>query len=289
MQSATRVGDILLKAKVIDELQLRSAMARQAQWGGRLGKHVTELGFVREATVAEVLARAQGLQRFELGAVPRDGAALAKIDVQMAEEKGVFPMALRDNGKTLWLAMADPTDLETVDTIVARTGCRVRVGVAGEKEILAAIYRHYRNQEPPAALIRESSLPSVADESFDITDIHGNAVPVSAPQRTVAQQAQQPPQSYAPPAGANAPRPTPAQVAAAAARHATPPPQSARPGELSPELIASLPPAVVQHLGRMQAELDKTTRVLRGLIDLCVEKQLFSNDEVRAAIARLGR
>ena len=36
MPSRSRVADILLKAKVIDELQLRSARAQHEQWGGRL-------------------------------------------------------------------------------------------------------------------------------------------------------------------------------------------------------------------------------------------------------------
>ncbi len=309
MQSASRVGDILLKARLVDELQLRSALSRQAQWGGRLGKHVTELGFVRESAVAEAIATSQGLQRFELGAVPRDAAALAKVDVQVAEEKGVFPMALRDNGKTLWLAMADPTDLETVDNIVARTGCRIRVGVAGEKEIIAAIYRHYRNQEPPAALVRESSVPSVSNEEFKLTDIHGNTMQVPMAGQPQQQQFQPaapavPPQSYSIPIGTAVARPTPVPSSmpppahrptplpqAAARRVPTPQPvpQAARPGELPPEVMATLHPSVVQHLQRMQSELDKTTKVLRGLIDLCVEKQVFNNDEVRAAIARFVR
>ncbi len=143
-----------MKAGLVDELQVRSAVARQAQWGGRLGKHVMELGFARDEAVAGALAAALGLQRIELDKFPRDPAALSKVDAQTAEQKGVFPYAFRENGKTLWLAMADPTDLATVDEIAARSGCRVRVAVAGEMEVVAAIWRHYKNQEPPGQSAR---------------------------------------------------------------------------------------------------------------------------------------
>ena len=32
-----RLGDLLLQAGLIDEMQLQSAVARQRQWGGKLG------------------------------------------------------------------------------------------------------------------------------------------------------------------------------------------------------------------------------------------------------------
>ncbi len=250
-----RMSDILMRARLVDELQLRSATARQSQWGGRLAKHVVEMGFTTEVAVTEALAHALSMQRVELGSMPRDAAALAKLDVQVAEEKGIFPYALRDNGKTLWLAMADPCDLEAVDFIAARTGCRIRTAVAGEKEIQVAILRHYKGQEPPASMLGDSPRPVGRSPTGDMvmTDIHGKELDVEAA------------------------RPTPAPAPLRPQMRLTPvPPPPAATGT-GPELE------------RLQGELDKATRVLRALIELCIQKQVFSNDEIRTVIAKSAK
>ncbi len=86
----------------------------------------------------------------------------------MAEQKGIFPVALKDNGKTLVLAMADPTDLNTVDQVAARARARVIVVIASDREIENAILRHYRGQEPVSMSTRYSgqrrALESAGDE-----------------------------------------------------------------------------------------------------------------------------
>src|SRR3712207_1224735 len=117
MAFKTRVGDILVKAKVIDDLQLRSAMAQHDQWGGRLGKVIADMGISDEDTNADAISRATGSPRISLGSITRDVAAMGKIDVTFAEQRAVFPVQLKDNGKVLVLAMADPTDLEVLDQV----------------------------------------------------------------------------------------------------------------------------------------------------------------------------
>jgi hypothetical protein len=270
----SRVADILIKAQLLDNLQARSAMARQAQWGGRLSKHIVELGFAEEDAISEALARALGLQRVDLGAIARDPGALAKVDVKTAEEKGVFPYALRDNGKTLYVAMADPSDLEVVDFVAARSGCRVRPAVAGEREILVAIYRHYRNQVPPASLLGlDDRRPSAGQlGAMDLSDATGVPRAVTQTPAMAVRPASPPPRP-----------PTPARVSPSVS-----PNTASLRLELPADVIATLPPAVSDYLLRLNADLEKTTRVLRGLIEVCVAKQLFSSDEIRTAIARVG-
>jgi hypothetical protein len=84
--------------------------------------------------------------------------------------------------------------------------------------------------------------------------------------------------------------PTPRAFPSPAGWQAQPIPTPAGPrAELPPEVLASLTPAVAEYLGGLHADLEKTSLVLRGLIELCVEKRFFGNDEIRAVLARLGR
>ena len=142
--------DLLLRAKVVDELQMRSALARVEQFGGRLPRVLADMGLVDEEQVAEAIAAALRLPTQPLGAVHRDPEALSRLDVRLCEANGIFPVSLNLKTHTLVLAMADPTALDVVDLVAARVGARVQVVVASEAEIAAAISRHYYGRAPTA-------------------------------------------------------------------------------------------------------------------------------------------
>lgn len=142
--NVNRLADILKKAGLVDELQLRSALARLDQWGGRLTGVLADMGMVDGEQVAEVLAQALKLPTIHLGMVPKDGGALSRIDAAYCAEHGVFPVSLRD--RVFTLAMADPTEIDVIDRLAAKVGARVSVVVASEAEIAAAIARHYHGQ-----------------------------------------------------------------------------------------------------------------------------------------------
>lgn len=142
--TSSRIGDILVKAGLIDDLQLRAALGRVEQWGGRLTGALADMGIVDEDEMAQALSDALRLPLTHLGQTPRDGAALARVSEEACVEHGVFPVSLK--ARVLTLAMADPTDLGAIDLLAARAGVRVSVVVATEREVTAAIARHYRGE-----------------------------------------------------------------------------------------------------------------------------------------------
>jgi hypothetical protein len=149
-----RIAEILLQAGLIDDLQLRSAMGYLNQWGGRLGHALIEKRFATEDDVVAALSQALHLEPMRLGSIPRDAAALAKLGAEFCKDKAVFPVALRDGGRTLLLAMADPTDQALAEEVSHLAHVRVTVALAGEQQIRAAIERLYHGREmasPPKA------------------------------------------------------------------------------------------------------------------------------------------
>lgn len=141
-RTLSRLKDLLLKAKLVDELQLRSALARMDQWGGRLPEVLVDMGFVDEEQLVETLGKALKMQVTHLGTVVKDPAALSRVDVAFCEENAVFPILLKD--RTLTLAMADPTDLALIDAVAAKANARVSPVLASESELKIAIAKHYR-------------------------------------------------------------------------------------------------------------------------------------------------
>ena len=177
MRGPHRLAEILVAAGVVDELQVRSAQAQQGQWGGRLPHVLVERHFTTEEKVVAALAAGLGVPRIHLRDKPKDAKALAKLDAPFCKEKGLFPVELKDNGKVLVLAMADPTDLALVDDLTHRVRARITVMLAGEGEILAMIDRHYLGREvtaPPPRFKGATSLGEAPGEQFKVTDLSGS-------------------------------------------------------------------------------------------------------------------
>jgi hypothetical protein len=156
-----RYAEVLLKARLIDELQLKSAAAHVERWGSSLPRAVSELGFAEEDQVVNLLAKMLNLPAMHLGNLLKDNGAMRVIGVEFCELNTVFPVTLRD--RVLTLAMADPTDLKVVDEAGALARCRVHVVMAGETEVRAAISKHYRGQELPQPRRRTISAVKKSD------------------------------------------------------------------------------------------------------------------------------
>lgn len=154
-RSVSRLRDVVLKAGLVDELQMRSAMARMEQWGGRLPAVLVEMGFVDEEQLVEAIAKTLKMSVTHLGASVKDPAALARVDVAFCEANMVFPVLYKD--RSLTLAMTDPTELGVIDAVSAKANARVTPLLASETEISTAIARHYKglHVEPKSYSMRK--------------------------------------------------------------------------------------------------------------------------------------
>src|SRR5579862_5517419 len=74
-----RFAEVLLKAGIVDEMQLKSATAYCEQWGKRLPRVLAELGFANEDEVLEVLGQATRTPVVHLGNTLRDNGALKAL------------------------------------------------------------------------------------------------------------------------------------------------------------------------------------------------------------------
>ena len=146
MSRRKRFGEILIDAGVLDEDSLQKALAAQKGSGKRLGRILEELGVIKEKDIAVVLGRqfgfktVSGLARHEF---PRE--LLDLIDGSTVLSKLVFP--LRMEGRTLFLAMVNPLDMETIDNLSFRLAIKVVPCVTTPTEIQEAAARHYSTQD----------------------------------------------------------------------------------------------------------------------------------------------
>ena len=110
-----RLGEILLRENIVTREQLQQALAEQKSSGHRLGYVLVKLGLVPELEITKVLARQYRMPAVDLSRFEVDPKILKLIPADMAIKHVVLP--LKREGRTLTVAMADPTDLGVIDDL----------------------------------------------------------------------------------------------------------------------------------------------------------------------------
>jgi Type II secretion system (T2SS), protein E, N-terminal domain len=176
-----RIGDLLVKAGVITDLQLKAALAEQSQWGGKLGDILVRMEFVTEEVLVRALSKQTGIARADLSGEP-NMEAVAKVSPETAEEYGVAPVELKDDGKTLVVAMSDPGNVMVTDHLQTLSGCRIDAVLAGATAIRGAIARWYHGQE----LRNDEASMRIVSNSGDTVKVSGEGT--SEPQAHAAEE-----------------------------------------------------------------------------------------------------
>ena len=170
MQSHTkRLGEMLVDAGLISPAQLQDALRHQRFAGGRMGTNLVALGFVSEEVLMDFLAHQTGVPRADLRAVNVDPVALKRVPRRLAEQLTILPLAFKEP-KTLVLAMADPSDLNAIDSARFASGLTIEPVVASHSALRNAIAEQYRKLEAsaPAAITVEVGPSLNLDEGLPV-------------------------------------------------------------------------------------------------------------------------
>jgi hypothetical protein len=151
-----KVGELLMEAGLIDDLQLKSSLAYQEQWGGRLGSILLRKGFVSEKELAVVISEQCGMPCISLGEteMPSD-EILNMVKADIARKFGIFPLGIE--GKMLAVAVSDPTDLEMLDDLSFTLGMRIKPVLAIDSEITRAIETNYEGNYTRGRFVIEAT------------------------------------------------------------------------------------------------------------------------------------
>jgi type IV pilus assembly protein PilB len=135
-----KLGQILVKNRIISEEQLEEALARQSETGESLGRVLIDMKMVSEGALTSILARQIGLKYVDLANLDVDISATSLVDAEIARRYNLIPVGF--NGDRLMVAMADPTNVFALDDIRIMTGMQIEPMVATKEDIVAAINRY---------------------------------------------------------------------------------------------------------------------------------------------------
>lgn len=145
-----RLGEMLIESGVIDPHQLQSALGHQRKWGGKLGQALVDLKLATEPQIVTALSRKFGYEVVDVATIPRTApveAALRLVPKELALRQTLIPIA--SDTSSITVAMSDPSNITVVDEIAFRTGRRVKVALAGDRQIAGAVRRLYFAEEEP--------------------------------------------------------------------------------------------------------------------------------------------
>jgi general secretion pathway protein E len=170
------LGQMLTERGLLPEEDLEKALALQRERKERIGKILTDLGFISQQTLYDILSEQLQIPRVDADELGELVAEAGNLPPSFLRQFLVYPYRA-ENGRVL-VGMADPLDTESVRALEQLLGRRVEVRLATEGEILRALEVSFGSDtpgEPGAAAGLEESADIEAADIEHLRDLASEA------------------------------------------------------------------------------------------------------------------
>ena len=137
-----RIGQVLVDMGFVSDEQLELLMDEQQQHPGQLlGQVALDIGLLNEEQLAQALAEQLSLQAVSVTDLTIAKDVLSLVTEPMAQMYRIIPIEF--DGSTLTIATATPQNLSIQDELRTFLGYDIRVVVATESGMTAALERYF--------------------------------------------------------------------------------------------------------------------------------------------------
>lgn len=174
----SRIGELLVREKLVSLQQLQQAQDEAKRTGKRLGTTLARLGYVNDQALTQFVAKQYSLPSIDLGEIEIDPAVLKLVPREICEKHQVIPV--RRNGPTLIVAMADPSNIYAIDELKFLTQYNIEPVVASEGGVEAALSRYYDKGPDLDQMVGELDVDNVdytsdGDDAVNVVDLENQA------------------------------------------------------------------------------------------------------------------
>ncbi|HVK75374.1 MAG TPA: type IV-A pilus assembly ATPase PilB [Kofleriaceae bacterium] len=174
----SRIGELLVREKVLSLQQLQQAQDEAKRTGKRLGATLARMGLVPDNVLTQLVARQYSLPAINLAEIEIDANVLKLIPKEICEKHQVIPV--RRQGATLIVAMADPSNIYAIDELKFLTQYNIDPVVASDGAIEAALSRYYDKGPDLDAMIGDIDVENVdfaavSDDNVNVVDLENQA------------------------------------------------------------------------------------------------------------------
>jgi len=156
---------LLLEQGRIGADDLRKVKRLQQERGERLERLLLDLGFISEEDLLPLLSAYLGIEAVHRRDFPQVAVPLGNLNLKFLKHAKALPLG--QNNGTLTVAMADPADYYTIQSLELATGLAIEPRLARERDVLEGLEAAYGSG--PAAE-NGASEPSDADFEYFTDD-----------------------------------------------------------------------------------------------------------------------
>ncbi|TMK24233.1 MAG: type II secretion system protein GspE [Actinobacteria bacterium] len=185
-RSPRMIGEVAVDLGFADRLAVEEAVAAARAQGRPTGLVLVERGVLRHDQLARVVAERFGLDFVDLSVYDLDMGAVSLISAETAKRYQAVPVGFGEDGSLL-LAMANPTNVLTIDDIAMLTGRRVRAAAASVEDLDLLLTRLSQMDESIEDLVDEEAAEDEADGSLQIDQANHDAPIIKLVHSIIAQ------------------------------------------------------------------------------------------------------
>ena len=146
-----RLGEILLRSKIITGEQLEVALSYQKTTGLPLGEMLVKLNYISEEVMRQALCKHLNIPFIDLDKFTLEPSLRKLVNKSYAKNNRVVPIS--SLGNTITLAMEDPTNIDVIKELRSSTGLTINVVTSTSSKIRHAFAKLYGEEligEPEA-------------------------------------------------------------------------------------------------------------------------------------------
>ncbi|MBP1602059.1 MAG: type secretion system protein GspE [Acidobacteria bacterium] len=173
LRSRKLIGQVFIERGLIDEEELRTALNLQAESGEKLAKLFVDLGYVSERDCLAVVSEHLRIPALGPADYPSVPVLENVLTHRFMKQCKFVPVSLE--GGVLTLAMTDPMDHATIDSVRQATGHSIRAVLGAESEVMDVLERLYGSAASSMGRIIEGiddvNLGTLSDEIEDVEQL----------------------------------------------------------------------------------------------------------------------
>ncbi|HXC23754.1 MAG TPA: ATPase, T2SS/T4P/T4SS family [Solirubrobacteraceae bacterium] len=163
------IGDVVVDLGFATREKVEEAVETARAQGKPTGQILVEQGILRHDQLARVVAERFGLEYIDLSVYELDMGAVNLIDMEAIRRYQAVPVGFLEDG-TLLLAMADPTNVLTIDDVAMLTGRRVRSASASIEDLNILIMRLSRVEQSVEEIVEDDDAQAESEFVMDEAD-----------------------------------------------------------------------------------------------------------------------
>ncbi|MHC4541353.1 MAG: GspE/PulE family protein [Planctomycetota bacterium] len=166
-----RFGELLVSKGLLNRRELTEALNEQRSRGGRLGDILVKMKMVSDEDVRCALAEHLSTERVHLDDKEIDMNVARLVPEAIAKRFSLVAIAEKEQRVTV--AMADPLDIIAADTVTMKTGREIRPVLSSLREIHRAIEKVYHGSDLDEQRLRDLVEHAVSTED-DESEAHAD-------------------------------------------------------------------------------------------------------------------